>query len=243
MALKILREYLKEYSNYKKEAYMKIYEKYVITTQELDYLRNTDEKMRKLIDIVGDIDRGYIPNPFIALLNSIVYQQLSYKAAMTIWGRFEKLVEEITPKKILSHSDEEFRECGLSKTKVRYIKNIANAVLEGKLNLDHIYDLSNEEIVNQLIAIKGIGIWTAEMFLIFSLCRKDIISYGDLGIRRGIKWLYGLENEPTKEEFILYKDRYSPNNTLASFYLWEITIKNLFKYDNIEGACKNIPHN
>ncbi len=222
---------------------MKIYEKYKITTEELDYLRNTDEKISKLIDVAGDIDREYIPNPFIALLNSIVYQQLSYKAAMTIWGRFESLVKEITPNSIVSHSDEEFRGCGLSKTKVQYVKNIANAVLEGRLNLEQINELSNEEIVGQLIDVKGIGIWTAEMFLIFSLCRKDVISYGDLGIRRGIKWLYGLKDEPTKEEFILYKERYSPNNTLASFYLWEITIKNLFKFDDIQDAYNNIPHN
>lgn len=219
---------------------MKIYEKYRITTEELDYLRNTDEKMRKLIDIVGDIDREYIPNPFIALLNSIVFQQLSYKAATTIWGRFEKLVKEITPKKILIHSDEELRECGLSKTKVQYVKNIANAVLNGRLNLERINELSNEEIVGQLIAIKGIGVWTAEMFLIFSLCRKDIISYGDLGIRRGIKWLYGLKDEPNKEEFVVVKDRYSPNNTIASFYLWEITIRNLFKFEDINDVYKNL---
>lgn len=215
---------------------MGIYNKYNIKSEELDYLRNTDEKMRKLINVVGDIDRDYIPNPFIALVNSIIFQQLSYKAAVTIWTRFEKFVNEITPENILTHSDEELRKCGLSRTKVQYVKNIAIAVLEHRLNLNEMVKQSDDEIYKQLIDIKGIGIWTAEMFLMFSLCRKDIISYGDLGIRRGIKWLYGLEDEPTKQEFEDFRNRYSPYNTLASFYLWEITIRDYFKFVDINDV-------
>lgn len=210
------------------------YKKIEINENEIDALRKTDEKMRKLIDLVGPIDREFIPDPFIALINSIVFQQLAYKAAITIWNRLENLVEKVTPENILRINEETLRSCGLSRTKVSYIKNISEAVINKDLDLENINKLSDQEIIIQLVKIKGIGEWTAEMFLIFSLNRKNILSFKDLGLRKGIKWLYNMDDEPTKEEFEFYKAKFSPNNTLAAFYLWEITIKNFFKYNHVD---------
>lgn len=186
-----------------------------------------------MVDLVGDIDREYFVDPFIALINSIVFQQLSYNVANTIWDRFVNLFENITPKAIMEKSFDELRKCGLSKTKIDYMRNVSEAVLDGYIDFSKFKYYNDKKIINKLIKIKGIGDWTAEMFLIFALNRKDILAYKDLGIRKGIKWLYNLKKEPTKIEFEKIKKIYSPNNTLASFYLWEITLRNYYKYDNI----------
>lgn len=212
------------------------YKKIIISPQELEELKACDSNMRMLVEIVGDIDRDYIEDPFVALVNSIIFQQLAYKAAIAVWNRFEELVRAVRPEYILQHSFEELRACGLSKNKIDYIKNLSEAVVSGQLSLESLGSMSNEEIIESLVKIKGIGVWTAEMFLIFCLNRKDILSYKDLGIRKGIKWLYGMQEEPDKEQFEEKRQRYSPHNTLASFYLWEVTIKNLFKFADIEEA-------
>ena len=189
--------------------------------------------MKVLIDSIGEINREYIPDPFIALVNSIVFQQISYKAALSIWNRLEDLITEINPDNLLNVSFESLRKCGLSKTKISYIRNIAEAVKKNELELDNLAMMSDEEVIKKLVKIKGIGVWTAEMFLIFSLSRKNVMSYNDLGIRKGLKWLYSMNEEPTLKQFEKFKNKFSPNNTLASFYLWEITIRNYFKNENI----------
>lgn len=212
------------------------YKKIVITEPEIKQLKDSDPKMKLLIELVGDIDREYIPEPFVALVNSIVFQQLAYKAAITIWNRFEELVKLVEPENILAHSFDELRSCGLSKNKIDYLKNLSSAVVSGQLKLDDIHNMSNEEIIDSLVKVKGIGVWTAEMFLIFCLNRKDVLSFKDLGIRKGIKWLYNMQEEPDKEQFEEVRRRLSPNNTLASFYLWEVTIRNLFSFSHVEEA-------
>ncbi len=211
-----------------------MYKKIIITENEIKGLSSKDDKMKMLIDSIGAINREYIPDPFIALVNSIVFQQLAYKAANSIWNKFVKLVKEINPDNILKYSFESLRECGLSKAKINYIRNIAEAVKGNELDFSKFPMMTDEEIIEILVKIKGIGVWTAEMFLIFSLNRKNVISYNDLGIRRGLKWLYGMKKEPSKKQFEKYMNKFSPYNTLASFYLWEITIKNYFKYESIE---------
>jgi len=165
---------------------VKYYEKFEISKNEIDYLKGKGENLRKLIEIVGDVDREYIKDPFISLVNNIIFQQLSYKAAITIWNRFVELVGEITPQKVLSFSFEELRSCGISTTKISYIENIANAFLNKDIDLENIDQMTDEEVINSLIKIKGVGEWTSEMFLIFSLKRMNVLSYKDLGIRKGI---------------------------------------------------------
>lgn len=216
------------------------YKKIIIAEQEIEQLKECDPNMKLLIEIVGDIHREYIPDPFIALVNSIVFQQLAYKAAITIWNRFEELIEVVKPESILAHSFEELRACGLSKNKIDYLRNLSEAVISGQLKLENIQSMSNDEIIESLVKVKGIGVWTAEMFLIFCLNRKDILSFKDLGLRKGVKWLYSMSEEPDQEQFEEVRCRFSPNNTLASFYLWEVTIRNLFKFSSVEEAYASL---
>ncbi len=209
-----------------------IYKKFEITKEQKDYLSSKDLTFGKLIDVVGDIDSSYIPDFFTALVNSVVCQVISYKTATTIWNRVVNLVGDINVENVLLVNDEDMRKCGLSKSKVLYIKNIANAFEHKEINFDF-ENMSNEEVIKELKKIKGIGNWTAEMFLTFSLFRKDIISYGDLAIRRGIEWLYEIDHELTKNEFKEYEKMFSPYNTIASLYLWEITLRKLFDYKSV----------
>lgn len=211
-----------------------MYEQFKIDRGELEKLKSKNEKMSLLIETVGDVERECIPDPFIALVNSIIFQQLAYKAAISIWNRFEKLIGDITPDSVLDAGFEALRECGLSKTKISYVKNIAEAVKKNEIDIANFHSVPDRVIIEQLTGIKGIGLWTAEMFLIFSLCRKDILSFNDLSIRRGLKWLYNMKAEPDVSQFERFRRLFSPYNTLASLYLWEITIRNYFKYESIE---------
>ncbi|EOC99867.1 methylated-DNA--[protein]-cysteine S-methyltransferase [Caldisalinibacter kiritimatiensis] len=217
-----------------------MYKKIEITKRELEHLKSCDKNMRKLIEYVGDIERYYIEDPFLALINSIVFQQLAYNAANAIWNRFLSLYDNITPEKVINTEFDTLRKCGLSKTKIEYIKNICRAIINNELDIENIDKLSDEQIIDKLVKIKGIGIWTAEMFLLFSLNRRNVLSYKDLGIRKGIKWLFNMKKEPTKDEFEKIKEKFSPYNTVASLYLWEITSRGLLNYDSTDILDRNI---
>lgn len=159
---------------------------------------------------------------FSDLVESIVCQQLSNKAGATIFERFRALFPKkiMTPKKVLALADEKIRSTGPSWSKVSYIKNIAAAVYSGNLNLKKIYVKGDEEIIVELTKIKGIGRWTAEMFLMFTLGRPDIFSYGDLGLRKAIMKLYGLKEEPTVQQMEKLSNRWKPYRTYAARILW-----------------------
>lgn len=204
-----------------------IYKDIVILGKEIEYLKNADPILGDLIDVVGEVENKYIPDPFIALINSIVYQSISFKAATTIWNRVVDLIVPLEPSTLLSFTDEEIRVCGLSRAKVEYIKNISRAFKENEIRLDF-DNMSNDEISEELLSIKGIGKWTVQMFLTFSLVRKDVISYGDLAIRRGMEKIYSLDHDITLLEFKEIEKRYSPYSTIAALYLWEITLRKLF---------------
>jgi len=147
---------------------------------------------------------------------SIIYQQLSGKAAGTIYGRFEKLFSkrEITPRKILNLADERLREVGLSYQKIKYIRSLSEHVLNKLLVFDEFKNISDLEIINKLTEVKGIGPWTAEMFLMFSMAKPNFFSRGDLGLQNGMKKLYGKELTDKQIE------RWSPYKTYACLLLW-----------------------
>ena len=155
---------------------------------------------------------------FESLCESIVSQQLSIKASDTIFGRLKALVKDITPENILSAEDDALRSVGLSRPKVVYMKDLALHVKEGKIKLKELDSLLEEEVIKELVAVKGIGQWTAEMFLMFSSRRPDVFSYGDLGLKNGFKKLYG---EKTKEEMERIVNSWSPYKTFASRILWK----------------------
>lgn len=198
-----------------------------ISQSEIDYLKNKDQRMEDLINYIGEIEREYMPEPFTALANSIVYQQLSANAADSIWKKLKNLIPKLTPENIAAAENSDLKKCGLSKSKIDYLKNLAAAVNQNQLELSKLEQIESQAIIDQLVKIKGIGSWTAEMFLIFSLNRKNVISYNDLGIRKGIQWFYGLKSEPTERQFEKFKDQFAPCNTATSLYLWEATTQNL----------------
>lgn len=189
--------------------------------EELDYLKSKDKKLAEVIDKIGHIERAIIPDLFSALVNSIIGQQISNKAHLTIWKRAQEALVEITPKNVLARSDNELQSLGLSFRKVTYIQNIAHAVQSKELDLVKLRTLSDEEVCNELSKLKGVGKWTAEMIMIFSMQRTDILSYGDLAVVKGMRMLYH-HRDISEEKFRKYHRRYSPYASIASFYFWAI---------------------
>lgn len=163
-------------------------------------------------------------DPFIDLVESIISQQLSEKAASTISGRFHALfkTKKISASQILFLKDESLRSVGISWSKVSYIKAIATAVETKTVNFETLEGLTDEEIIKELTKIKGVGKWTAEMFLMFSLGREDIFSYGDLGLRRGIMKVYGMKKDPTIKQMQKLEKKWMPYCTYAARMLWRI---------------------
>ena len=191
---------------------------------EIEYLRRCDRKLGKAIDNIGIIERQVTPDLFTALVRSIVGQQISRKAADTVWRRLcEKCLETI-PHSIAGADVSDIQKCGLSMRKARYIKGIGEATVCGELNLLELNEMPDDEIIKRLSSLHGVGVWTAEMLLIFSFCRPDVVSWGDSAIRRGMMNLYGLK-ELTKEQFDRYRKRYSPCGSVASLYLWALSVK------------------
>lgn len=190
--------------------------------KEIDYLKKKDKKLGAAIERIGLIQREVTPDPFTALISSIVSQQISSKAAKTVWSRLVELVGSMTPENIERESILDIKGCGMSIKKAEYIKGIANAAITGEVNFGTLHTLTDEEIIKKLSSLRGVGVWTAEMLLIFSLCRPNVVSYGDLAIRRGMMNLYGLEELP-KDKFEVYRKRYSPYGSVASLYLWELS--------------------
>lgn len=157
---------------------------------------------------------------FTRLTRSIVGQQLSVKAAQTIFTRFQNLLNDnITPERIVKMDKDKMRECGISYPKISYIKDLAEKVIEKKLILENIHELDNETIIKNLTIVKGIGAWSAEMFLMFSLDRPDVFSVGDLGLKNAMKKLYGID-DITNEQMLEISKKWSPYRTYASMVLW-----------------------
>ena len=195
-------------------------------------LAASDPTMAALIERVGEIDlatrlaRRSEERPadaYGALLRAIVGQQLSTKAARTIYLRVLDLFGGRTPapERLLEASEEELRGCGLSGRKVEYVRDLASHVLSGELELERLDELADEEVIEEIVAVRGLGQWTAEMFLLFHLERPDVLSGGDLGIRKAIGIEYGLDGMPPPQTVIEMGERWRPHRSLASLYLWE----------------------
>ena len=188
---------------------------------ETAYLKRRDAKLGVAIDRIGAIERKVTPDPFTALVECVVDQQISAKAARTVRERLDALAGDVTPERIAALSADEIQKCGMTMKKAVTIAGIANVVLSGELDPDALRTMSDDDVVTRLTALDGIGLWTAEMVLIFALGRRDVVSWGDLAIRRGMTRLYGLETL-TRDEFLRYRRRYSPHGSVASLYLWAL---------------------
>ena len=200
-------------------------------TKAQQALAASDPVMGKIVKRIGPMSiaerrkrRGQRPDDaYGALLRAVVGQQLSTKAARTIYGRVVDLFggEEPSPAALLEVDEKALRGAGLSGRKVEYIRDLASHVVTGELELNRLTELSDEEVIEEVTAVRGLGQWTAEMFLMFHLGRKDVISGGDLGIRKAIQIEYGLDEMPKPEEVVERSEAWRPNRTLACIYLWE----------------------
>ncbi len=192
---------------------------------EVEYLKSRDKVLGKAMDSVGHIDREIIPDLFEGIVYNIVGQQISMKAARTVWGRFTNKFGKVTPETLYNQDVEDIQKLGVSFRKAGYIKEVSRQVCEKELVIGELYMLPDDEVVKRLVKLPGIGVWTCEMLLIFSLNRMNVLSWQDLAIKRGIINLYGLDSLD-KETFNELKERYSPYASVASLYLWEVAKNN-----------------
>jgi DNA-3-methyladenine glycosylase II len=193
----------------------------------MEHLLNADPVMGAIVKAHGRLDqeerrRGRPAEAYGALLRSIVGQQLSTKAARTIYGRLAGLYGDRppSPQELIDTDPERLREVGLSRAKASYLRSLAEHVVAGELELERLTELPDEEVSAQLTAVKGLGQWTADMFLIFHLGRPDVLPVGDLGIRRAVQIAYGLDGLPAAAELAGIAEAWRPHRSLASLYLW-----------------------
>jgi DNA-3-methyladenine glycosylase II len=196
--------------------------------QPLVDLRSADPVLARLIDAIGPLTdaregRGDLDDHYGALVRSITGQQLSVLAARSIYNRLTARFggRPPTPQEILADDPEELRAAaGLSRAKVGYLRSLAEHAISGELVLGRLGELSDEEVIAELIAVKGLGLWTAQMFLMFHLERPDVLPVGDLGIRRAIERAYGLDALPLPAQMEAIAEPWRPHRTLACRYLW-----------------------
>lgn len=189
--------------------------------EEINYLRAKDKALARVIEELGFVRRRVIPDIFMALINSIIGQQISTKAHITVWERAQSMFAPITPEHIASIPVETLQTCGISMRKAQYITDIAANVVSGSLDLVELQTMDDDAVCRRLSELKGIGVWTAEMLMTFSMQRKNVLSWGDLAIQRGLRMLYR-HRQVTPSLFAKYKKRYAPYASIASIYLWTL---------------------
>ncbi|MFL5384557.1 MAG: DNA-3-methyladenine glycosylase family protein [Longimicrobiaceae bacterium] len=195
--------------------------------EAVEHLRRADPVLRGVIDRVGPLELATEPDLWWSLVDSIMSQQLSVKAAATIIGRLAALggSGRPTPAELLAADEEALRAAGLSRAKVRYVKDLAARWLDGSLDHARIPSMTDEEVIAELTRVKGIGTWTAEMILIFTLGRPDVLPVDDLAIRVAVQQHYGLDARPGRDELLRIGEPWRPWRTVASRYLWRSLAK------------------
>ena len=189
--------------------------------KETDYLKSRDPRLGEVIDRIGYVWRERDPDLFSSVVHQIIGQQISTKALSTIWARMRERLGEVTPSKVAEADIETLRSFGMSFRKASYIKKFALKVMDGEFSLEEIESLPDEEAIERLRSIKGIGTWTAEMILLFCLERPNVFSYDDLALQRGLRMVYD-HKKISRKLFEKYRRKFSPCCSVASLYLWEI---------------------
>ncbi len=182
-----------------------------------------DKKIAILIEQFGELPLlTHTEDLFLDIVESIVSQQLSVKASNTIWSRFKLLFgkKKITPKNVLAIDDEKIRAAGISYSKIKYMKGLASMIEKNEIDLENVKTLSNEEVLMELTRVKGIGPWTAEMILMFSLGREDVFSLGDIGLRNAIAKIYTVDRDDG-QRIEKISNKWKPYRTYAARYLWK----------------------
>ena len=188
---------------------------------EITYLRNKDKKLSEVIDQIGMIEREVDTDLFSAVVHHIIGQQISTKAQATIWQRMKETLGEVNAVTILSADISKLQSLGMTFRKAEYITDFARKVHEGVFDLEKVDQMSDEAAIKELASLKGIGVWTAEMILLFCLQRPDIFSYDDLAIQRGLRMVYH-HRKIDRKLFEKYRRRFSPYCSVASLYLWAV---------------------
>ena len=189
--------------------------------RELSYLRQKDKRLGAVIDRIGQIDRAVDPNLFSSVVHHIIGQQISTKAQATIWQRIHDTLGSINAETILKAGVPALQALGMTFRKAEYITDFAEKVHTGAFDLNAVECMNDEDAIRALSSLKGIGVWTAEMILLFCLQRPDIFSYDDLAIRRGLRMVYH-HREMDRARFEKYRRRFSPYGSVASLYLWAV---------------------
>ena len=188
---------------------------------ELDYLRKKDKRLAAVIDRVGHIDRAVDPDLFSSVIHHIIGQQISTKAQATIWQRMQDALGEVNAETVLAAGVPRLQSLGMTFRKAEYITDFAGKIHPGAFDLDTVEHMSDEDAIRELSALKGIGVWTAEMILLFCMQRPDIFSYDDLAIQRGLRMVYH-HRSIDRKLFEKYRRRFSPYGSVASLYLWAV---------------------
>ena len=189
--------------------------------KEIEYLKKKDVRLAEVIDKIGHIDRPVDTDLFSSVVHHIIGQQISTKAQRTIWQRMNDALVEVTPETVDSATVEELQSLGMTFKKAEYIKDFCAKILSGEFNLDTVEKMSDEDAIAALRSLKGIGVWTAEMILLFCLQRPNILSYDDLAIQRGMRMVYH-HKKIGREQFEKYRRRLSPCCSVASLYFWAV---------------------
>lgn len=189
---------------------------------ETDYLKQKDKVFGEIIDQIGHIDRETDSDLFSSIVHYIIGQQISTKAQATIWQRMRDALGVVDAEHILEAGEDKLQSLGISYRKAGYITDLAAKVQGGQFDLCGIWEKSDEEAIRELSSLKGIGVWTAEMILLFCMQRPDIFSYDDLAIQRGLRMVYH-HRKIDKKLFEKYRRRFSPYCSVASLYLWAVS--------------------
>ena len=184
------------------------------------YLRKKDKRLGKIIESYPKDFLFSKSDPFMTLARSIVGQQISVKAAQSVWDRFEIKIVKVNPLNIKKIHSNSLKSVGLSRQKVLYLKNLSEAFIKDKIKIKSWSKMSDEDVIQDLIQIKGIGRWTAEMFLIFNLCRADIFPLDDIGMIKGLCKIYNLNYPIDKDKVLKIGNRWKPYRSVATWYLW-----------------------
>lgn len=188
---------------------------------EINYLKKKDKKLSEVIDKIGHIEREVDTDLFSSVVHHIIGQQISTKAQATIWGRMQEFLGEVNADTILAAGMEKIQSLGISYRKAEYITDFARRVENGEFDIEDILQMSDKDAIEKLSSLKGVGVWTAEMILLFCMQRLNIFSFDDLAIRRGLRMVYH-HREIDSKLFEKYRKRFSPYCSVVSLYLWAV---------------------
>lgn len=195
---------------------------FIYGDEEIEYLKSKDKILGVVIEKIGHIERVTDTDLFSSVVHHIIGQQISTKAQETIWQRLKDELGEVNAENIYKTDISRLQSLGMSFRKAEYIKDFADKVHSGNFNLQDISEMSDEEAIKALASLKGIGVWTAEMILLFCLQRPDIFSFDDLAIQRGLRMVYH-HRKIDRKLFEKYRRRFSPYCSVASLYLWAVS--------------------